>query len=57
MFGRQRDQSGILIELSPPHEVHETDDDVQILKLRNLIWCVFTVLEGIVIEKYFILGP
>ncbi|KAF9067129.1 putative aminoadipate reductase [Rhodocollybia butyracea] len=40
MFGRQRDQPGILIELSPEHHVHASDDITQLSKLRNLIWPV-----------------
>ncbi|KIK57239.1 hypothetical protein GYMLUDRAFT_247199 [Collybiopsis luxurians FD-317 M1] len=40
MFGRQRDQPGILIELAPSHEPRENADEAEIVKLRNLIWPV-----------------
>ncbi|KIK57240.1 hypothetical protein GYMLUDRAFT_229544 [Collybiopsis luxurians FD-317 M1] len=38
MFGRQRDQPGILIELAPPHEPHENANEAEIAGLRSLIW-------------------
>jgi hypothetical protein len=38
MFGRQRDQSGVLIELDSAHEPHENASEAEIVGLRNLIW-------------------
>ncbi|KAE9398018.1 acetyl-CoA synthetase-like protein [Gymnopus androsaceus JB14] len=37
MFGRQRDQPGILLEPLPAYAV-DVNDDAQITKFRNLIW-------------------
>ncbi|KAJ6449036.1 hypothetical protein C8R47DRAFT_1265595 [Mycena vitilis] len=39
MFGRERNQVGVLIEPSPHHPV-DTEDDHQVAKFRNLIWPV-----------------
>ncbi|KAJ6482180.1 putative aminoadipate reductase [Mycena vitilis] len=39
MFGRERNQVGVLIEPSPLHKV-DTEDDHQLAKFRNLIWPV-----------------
>ncbi|KAJ7656866.1 putative aminoadipate reductase [Mycena polygramma] len=39
MFGRERNQVGVLIEPSPHHQV-DTEDDHQVAKFRNLIWPV-----------------
>ncbi|KAJ7656834.1 putative aminoadipate reductase, partial [Mycena polygramma] len=39
MFGRERNQVGVLIEPSPLHKV-DTEDDHQVAKFRNLIWPV-----------------
>lgn len=37
MFGRERNQVGVLIEPSPHHGV-DTEDDQQVAEFRNLIW-------------------
>ncbi|GLB33171.1 putative acetyl-CoA synthetase-like protein [Lyophyllum shimeji] len=37
MFGRQRDQTGILIELAPGYEF-DVDDQAQVAALRNKLW-------------------
>ncbi|KAJ7656957.1 putative aminoadipate reductase [Mycena polygramma] len=39
MFGRERNQVGVLIEPNPHHTV-DTEDDHQVAKFRNLIWPV-----------------
>jgi hypothetical protein len=39
MFGRARDQAGILIELTSSHQIDATDH-VQLATLRNEIWSV-----------------
>ncbi|KAJ7615659.1 putative aminoadipate reductase [Mycena polygramma] len=39
MFGRERNQVGVLIEPSPHQEV-DTEDDQQVAKFRNSIWPV-----------------
>ncbi|KAF5372278.1 hypothetical protein D9757_009652 [Collybiopsis confluens] len=47
MFGRQRDQPGILIEFTPSHELHENADEAQITELRNLLWPVIEEADKI----------
>ncbi|RDB20216.1 Non-canonical non-ribosomal peptide synthetase FUB8 [Hypsizygus marmoreus] len=37
MFGRGRDQAGILVEPKPGHEIN-VDDDAQLAALRNELW-------------------
>lgn len=37
MFGRQRDQPGILLEPLPEYQV-DVNDNEQLSKFRNLIW-------------------
>ncbi|KAJ3918426.1 acetyl-CoA synthetase-like protein [Lentinula edodes] len=44
MFGRQRDQPGVLIEPSPGNEI-EVDDPEQVSNYRNKIWQVWSVIE------------
>ncbi|KAJ3887895.1 male sterility protein-domain-containing protein, partial [Lentinula edodes] len=44
MFGRQRDQPGVLIEPSPGNEI-EVDDPEQVSNYRNKIWQVWPVIE------------
>ncbi|KAJ7656826.1 putative aminoadipate reductase [Mycena polygramma] len=39
MFGRERNQVGVLIEPNPRYEL-DTEDDQQVAKFRNLIWPV-----------------
>ncbi|KAF8075758.1 putative aminoadipate reductase [Lyophyllum atratum] len=39
MFGRERDQTGILIELTPGNEI-DVNDHVQLAALRNKLWHV-----------------
>lgn len=41
MFGRQRDQAGILIEPSLGNEI-DVDDEVAVSQFRNKIWCVIS---------------
>ena len=37
MFGRGRDEAGILVEPVPNHQI-DVDDDVQVAAFRNAIW-------------------
>ncbi|KAI5884853.1 acetyl-CoA synthetase-like protein [Schizophyllum commune H4-8] len=37
MFGRGRDEAGILVEPAPTHQI-DVDDDVQVAAFRNAIW-------------------
>jgi hypothetical protein len=39
MFGRGRDQAGVLVEPSSGHVI-ETSDTGQLAALRNKLWCV-----------------
>ncbi|KAL1658229.1 male sterility protein-domain-containing protein [Schizophyllum commune] len=39
MFGRGRDEAGILIELAPAHQV-DVDDDTAVAAYRNAVWPV-----------------
>ena len=38
MFGRERDQCGVLIEPREPHAVDPTDPEA-LVAFRNKIWC------------------
>ena len=40
MFGRARNQPGILIEPKPIYAI-DIEDSSQVAQFRNLIWCVF----------------
>ncbi|KAF9527250.1 putative aminoadipate reductase [Crepidotus variabilis] len=37
MFGRERDQAGVLVELKPEYAIDVTDEQ-QVIKARNLVW-------------------
>ena len=37
MFGRGRDEAGILIEPAPAHQV-DVDDDTAVAAYRNAVW-------------------
>ena len=39
MFGRERDQPGVLIELESTNTI-DVNDEQEIIKARNLIWSV-----------------
>ncbi|KAG6877487.1 putative NRPS-like protein biosynthetic cluster [Termitomyces sp. T32_za158] len=44
MFGRERDQAGILIEPEPGREINIADD-AQLASLRNMLWQVWPTIE------------
>ncbi len=37
MFGRERDQPGVLIELEPKYAIN-VNDEQEVIKARNLVW-------------------
>ncbi|KAF8954562.1 hypothetical protein BDZ97DRAFT_1975945 [Flammula alnicola] len=37
MFGRERDQAGVLIELKPPHTI-DVNNETQLVNIRNTLW-------------------
>ncbi|KAF8956587.1 acetyl-CoA synthetase-like protein [Flammula alnicola] len=37
MFGRERDQAGVLIELKPPHAI-DVNNESQLVNIRNTLW-------------------
>ena len=39
MFGRERDQPGVLIELEPEYAV-DVNNEQEVIKARNLVWSV-----------------
>ena len=39
MFGRERDQPGVLIELEPKYAV-DVNNEQEVIKARNLVWSV-----------------
>jgi len=43
MFGRERDQPGVLIELGPKYAI-DVNDEQEVIKARNLVWSVVLVL-------------
>jgi hypothetical protein len=43
MFGRERDQPGVLIELEQKYAI-DVNDEQQVIKARNLVWSVRVVI-------------
>jgi hypothetical protein len=43
MFGRERDQPGVLIELEPQYAT-DVNDEREVVKARNLVWLVVLVV-------------
>ena len=39
VFGRERDQAGVLIEVKPPFQI-DVKDESAVIELRNAIWSV-----------------
>jgi len=39
MFGRERNQPGVLIELAPQYAI-DVNDEQEVIKARNLVWSV-----------------
>jgi hypothetical protein len=39
MFGRERDQPGVLIELGEKYAI-DVNDEHEVIKARNLVWSV-----------------
>ena len=51
MFGRERDQPGVLVELDPDFAV-DVDDNQEVIKARNLVWSVvFSCIGNLLMRK------
>lgn len=54
VFGRERDQPGVLIELKPPFQI-DVEDESAVIEIRNVIWSVTKYLSatGVVTDLDF----
>ena len=50
MFGRERDQPGVLIELEPRYAI-DVSDEQEVIKARNLVWSVFFLSPLYLVES------
>lgn len=45
MFGRERDQAGVIIEPKLAHSI-DVNDHKQLSELRNKLWCVHLYVQN-----------